>query len=388
MKLLLVSSRFPWPPWRGNQLRTIQWLDALADHERLVICPPADDGVRPTGGDVEFRLLPGTGAASVIGLGAGVLRGLPAQEGLYASASRKRHVAEIVRSWRPDAAVIQMVRCGWAADTIREIDDRLPIVFDAIDCMALHYGRTADSVGSLRRPVYRWEAERCRRRENELAAASTLTTAVSARDLHALEAGGRGMVVTVAGGAEVIHADPATSEPVVLMSGNLGYRPTVHSATWFAERVWPRLRGSVPEARLIFAGARPSRAIRRLASEPGIEVHGDVADLGTFLARARVAIAPMSSGSGVPIKILEALAAGVPVVADAWSAGGLEDQRAVVVADGEAAWVGQLSRLLREPDAARNQADRGTEVWRAHYSPDEVSARIREATETAVSRGR
>lgn len=386
MKLLLVSSRFPWPPWRGNQLRTIQWLDALAEHERLVICPPADDGAQPAGGDVEVRLLPGAGVASAIGVGGAVLTGRPAQEGLYASASGKRLVVETVRRWRPDVAVVQMVRSGWAVEAIREIEPGLPVIFDAIDCMALHYRRAAESVGSLSRPVYRWEAERCRRREDEIVAGAALTTAVSARDLHALGAGDRGMVVTVTGGVEVTHTGPSAGEPVVLMSGNLGYRPTVRSAKWFAERIWPRLREGVPEAKLVFAGARPAGVIQRLASEPGIEVHGDVADLGTYLARAKVAIAPMSSGSGVPIKILEALAAGVPVVADSWSADGLEDQTAVVVADGENAWVDNLSRLLGDPDAARRQAVAGVEVWRAHYSPDVVAARIREAIDAAFSR--
>jgi hypothetical protein len=386
MKLLLVSSRFPWPPWRGNQLRTVQWLDALSDHERLLISPPAPGGADAAARDLEIRLLPGAGVGSAIGVGASLLRGRPAQEGLYASAAGRALVAEAVREWQPDVAVVQMVRCGWAADEIRRTDPGLPMIFDAIDCMALHYRRTAVSVGPLIRPVVRFEAERCRRRETELVSGAALTTAVSGRDLNALGAAARGMVVAVAGGAEVTPADPPAGQPLVLLSGNLGYRPTVRAAVWFADRIWPKLRDRAPSARLVLAGARPAPAVRRLASAPGIEVAGDVDDLGTYLCRARVAIAPMATGSGVPIKILEAMAAGVPVVADPWSAGGLEDPSAVVVADGESAWVESLVRFLDDPDAARRQAARGTEVWRAHYAPGRVASRIREATAAAVSR--
>ncbi len=387
MKLLLVSSRFPWPPWRGNQLRTIQWLDALADHERLLICPPPADVTEPPGGGAEIRFLPGVGVASAIGVGAAVFTGRPAQEGLYASPAGKEIVAEAVRHWQPDVAVVQMVRSGWAADAIRQADPGLPMIFDAIDCMALHYLRAAASAGGLIRSAYRWEAERCRRRESELVA-TAFSTAVSGRDLRALGAGAHGMVVAVAAGAEVTHADPSSAEPIVLLSGNLGYRPTVRSALWFADRIWPRIRDRTPAARLILAGARPAPAVHRLASEPGIEVFGDVDDLGTFLARARVAIAPMASGSGVPIKILEALAAGIPVIADPWSADGLEDPSAVIVADTDAAWVENLSRLLDDPHAARHQAARGTEVWRSHYAPERVAAQIREAVDASVSRVR
>jgi glycosyltransferase involved in cell wall biosynthesis len=279
-----------------------------------------------------------------------------------------------------------MVRCGWAADAVRQTDPGLPMIFDAIDCMALHYRRAAESVGGLLRPVVRWEADRCRRRESDLVAGAALTTAVSGRDLDALDAGARGMVVAVTGGVEPTSAASLGGEPIVLLSGNLGYRPTVRSALWFADRVWPRLRDRAPSARLVFAGARPAAVIRRLGSAPGIEVHADVDDLGSYLRRARVAIAPMASGSGVPIKILEAMAAGVPVVADPWAAGGLEDPSAVLVADGEAAWVEHLGRLLEDPAAARLQAARGTEVWRAHYAPDRIASQIREAAAVAVSR--
>ncbi len=388
MKLLLVSSRYPWPPWRGNQLRTIQWLDALQGHERLLICPPADDAADPAGGDVELRLLPGIGAASAIGVGTAVLAGRPAQEGLYATAAGKKLVARAVRDFKPDVAVVQMVRCGWAADAVKRIDPGVPVIFDAIDCMALHYHRAAASARGLTRPVFRWEAERCRRRETELVAAAALTTAVSGRDLQALGAGARGVVVTVASGADVVLADPRSAEPVVLLSGNLGYRPTVRAARWFADRIWPRLRDREPAAKLILAGARPAAAVRRLASAPGIEVFGDVEDLGVHLARARVAIAPMASGSGVPIKILEALAAGVPVVADPWSAAGLEDPSAVAAAQNEDEWVETVSRLLDDADSARRQAARGTEVWRAHYAPERVAARIREVVGAVASRAR
>jgi len=93
----------------------------------------------------------------------------------------------------------------------------------------------------------------------------------------------------------------------------------------------------------------------------------------------------MASGSGVPIKILEALAAGVPVVADPWSAAGLMDPEAVLVADGEAAWVDGLRRLLLDPKTAREQAERGAEAWRVHYHPSQVGSRIRDAASAAVS---
>ncbi len=388
MRVLLVSSRYPLPPWRGNQLRTLQWLDALNGHRRLMLCPPAADE-RATGGPPgELRFLPSAGVAGLLRAAASAVRGRPAQEGLYGSRRARRIVADAVRDWRPDVVVVQMVRCAWAADTVAAVAPDLPLVFDAIDCMALHHRRAAAeaSFGLGLGLGHRLEARSCRSRETGLVRRATVTVAVCGRDLEALGVAARGRVVPVASGAAAPDAR-WSRDPVVLLSGNLGYRPTVRAAQWFADRVWPRLRGAVPGATWVLAGARPAPAIRRLAAGPGIELHGDVDDLAPHLGRARLAVAPMISGSGVPLKILEALAAGVPVIADPWSAAGLADPAAVTEARGVDGWVSAAVELLTNDEAAERRRERGLEVWRAHYRPEVVRERIRVVVEGAVAAG-
>lgn len=387
MRVLIVTSRFPLPPWRGNQLRTLQWLSALADHQVLLICPTPDGVDLPADFGAQVRYLPNGGLAKVGGFVAAMAGGRPAQEGIYSTGARRRKVAETVAEWRPDAAVVQMVRCGWAADEIHELQPELPLVFDAIDSMALHYDRAVASTTAVLRPAYRFEAARCRRREGQLVERATVVTAVSRRDLEALCPGGKGRVVPVAAGVAAETDRPPVDQPTVLLSGNLGYRPTVRAAGWFAEEVWPGLRERVPSVRWVLAGARPAPAVQRLGLQDGIDVHGDVTDLGDHLRRTSVAIAPMASGSGVPIKILEALAAEVPVVADPWSAAGLEDPAAVTVVDGADAWIDSLALLLSDEETARARAARGAESWRRTYEPGRVATRIREAVAAAVEDG-
>ena len=136
--MLLVSSRFPWPPWRGNQLRTVQWLDARPTR---MSCRLSTSGRRRRSESPEcsIRHLPVNAGRAVYGVAAAIIRGRSAQEGLYNSKAARRVVAGAVRDWRPDVVVIQMVRCAWAFDVIREVKPELPLLFDAIDCMALHY---------------------------------------------------------------------------------------------------------------------------------------------------------------------------------------------------------------------------------------------------------
>lgn len=383
MRILLVSSRYPLPPWRGNQLRTVQWLDALDDHERLLFCPVGDAGSPSLPPGVRSIPMPVGGLGSTVAVVSALVGGQPAQEGLYGTGGARRALTALVSDHRPDLAIVQMVRCGWAADIISRLLPGTPILFDAIDCMSLHYGRAASFASAPISTAYRFEGERCGRRESTLIERAVLTTAVSSRDLAALEAGPRGSVVPVTGGSELVKVRESDRQPTVLLSGNLGYRPTVRAALWFADRIWPKVRESVPSARWIMAGARPAPAVRRLAAVPGVEVHADVDDISVFLQQATISVAPMAGGSGVPIKILEAMAAGVPVIADPWSASGLEDPAGAVVAEGENEWLETVRYLLIDRNAAREQAVRGVKVWREHYHPGRVRACIRGAVDRA-----
>jgi glycosyltransferase involved in cell wall biosynthesis len=385
MRVLLVTSRHPVPPWRGNQVRTMEWLSALSDHDLHLVCPSAGGGIAetPPAGVTNYRLSP---AGRAIGLLRAAVSGRPLQEGLYDSAAARRTVAGAVLSRPPDVVVIQMVRCAWAAEAVRAVAPDVPIVFDAIDAMGLHFDRAACSAAAWPAVLLRNEGARCRWRERWLSGVAGVSVAVSARDLDELSAPpGRGRVIPVAG-REAANRERPQSEPVVLLSGNLGYRPTVHGAEWFAREVWPRVLAGAPDARWVLAGARPAAAVRRLSRLRGVEVYADVPDLGTFMSAARVAVAPMSSGSGVPMKVLEAMAAGLPAVVHPWAAAGLTDDaaEAVVVAESTQDWAEEIVRLLLDPAAARDLGQQARSAWRRIYHPDVVARKIRDVVAEAA----
>ncbi len=393
MRILVVSSRFPHPPWRGNQVRTLQWLDALSDHDLGLVCPApsVDDhaSLLPTG----VRLWPWRAGAAqkVCGLVSCGLAGRPLQEGLFDLPPARSAVGEALASGAWHLAVIQMVRCGWAVEVVRERAPGAAILFDAIDSMGLHYARAADAAPWPVRVAYRLEARRCRLREQRLAARADGVAAVSRRDLEALV----GAACPASWLVPVWSRDPTgprgeKGPPTVLLSGNLGYPPTIAAARLFADEVWPAVRAAVPAARWVLAGARPAASVRRLGDLPGVEVHADVPDLGRFVASATVAVAPMDRGSGVAMKVLEAWSAGVPVVADPFTADGLEADPAPGVATARTAreWVEALVRLLSDPRAADDLGRRGRAVWERRYSPERVADAIRTAAAGTVSGGR
>ncbi|RMH18420.1 MAG: glycosyltransferase, partial [Acidobacteria bacterium] len=163
--------------------------------------------------------------------------------------------------------------------------------------------------------------------------------------------------------------------------------PTVDGALWFARRVWPRVRREVAAARWLLAGARPAAALRRLAGRDGIELIAEPDDLEAIRRRARLAIAPLRAGSGVPVKVLEALAAGLPVIATPAAASGLDGLAGgeLALAEEPADFAAAVVRLLRDGAAARAQATRAGAWLRAHHEPRLVASRFEAVLREALA---
>jgi glycosyltransferase involved in cell wall biosynthesis len=141
---------------------------------------------------------------------------------------------------------------------------------------------------------------------------------------------------------------PRVEEDAIVFSGNMEYHPNISAVRFFRGEVWPGLRERWPGLVWRLVG-KNAWAVRRYTSgDPRIEVKGEVDDAIGELARAKVAVVPLLAGSGTRLKILEAWAAGVPVVSTSLGAEGLpvRDGEHLLLADGAAAFADAVSRLL------------------------------------------
>ncbi len=141
---------------------------------------------------------------------------------------------------------------------------------------------------------------------------------------------------------------PRGDEEVVVFSGNLEYHPNRAAVRFFRTEVWPLLRERWPGLVWRLIGKNPEAVREFTSGDPNIQVVGPVADAVSELAQGRLAVVPLLSGSGTRIKILEAWAAGLPVVSTTLGAEGLPvcNEENILLADGAAALAGAVSRLL------------------------------------------
>ncbi len=385
MRIVLASSRFPWPARRGNDLRTLQMAEALSTAHAVKVLVPEGAATVPAGLPYAVELYRRTTTDRARGLLRGRVAG-PLQGGLYASADLERRLRTAAAE--SDLVVLQLVRLERLA---RRLGER-PLLVDLVDSLALNFAQRATLDRLAWRPFLHAEASRLRAAERALTRRAGATLLVSERDRSYLaellppESAARLRVVPIAIGAPAHLPAPAPGPPTIVLTGNLGYFPTREGALWWLREVWPELARRHAGLRLRFAGSRPPAALRHALAAAGGELHESPPDLGATIGAATLAIAPARCGSGVPIKVLEAWAAGVPVVATRWSAAGTagEPGQDLLVAESAAEWLAAIETLLGDPARRQRLATAALACLRREHAPARVREGMLAAAEAAA----
>jgi polysaccharide biosynthesis protein PslH len=172
------------------------------------------------------------------------------------------------------------------------------------------------------------------------------------------------------------YFDPR-AEDEVLFVGNYLHPPNVEGALWLAREVWPLVRRQRPSARLTLAGRAPPSAIQILAA-PDIRVPGDLDDLRPLYARSSLVATPIFWGSGVRIKLLEALACGLPVVTTALAAEGIDlrEGTSALFAEQPGDFAAAITRLLGDAALRTQLGAAGRAIVVRDYDAEQIGARL------------
>jgi len=162
--------------------------------------------------------------------------------------------------------------------------------------------------------------------------------------------------------------------------GTMDYYPNIEAATWFTRRIWPRIRERFPEWRLTLVGANPVAAVRELASEPNVEVTGTVPDVRPYYQDAVASVVPLHTGGGTRLKILEAMASGVPVISTTLGAEGIavSPGKNIDIVDDEAGWLPALEALMSQERMRMERISSGLQLVRTSYDWAALGERLYE----------
>jgi sugar transferase (PEP-CTERM/EpsH1 system associated) len=382
--LLYLVHRLPYPPNKGDKVRSYHLLKHLAARHRVFlgsfIDDPDDeqhvDALRALCADVHVeRLNPSVAKLRSL---SGLLRGEALTLSYYRHPGLARWVQKIQREQRLSAAVV------FSSPMAQYVDARAeaPLLVDLVDVDSAKWTQYA--------PAHRWPLSWLYRREGRMlleferavvarAAHSFLVTDAEVDLFRRLAPECADKVEAVGNGVNADYFSPehafpspfAEGEVPVVFTGAMDYWPNVDAVVWFATEVLPRLRTTQPDVRFYIVGMRPAPAVQALSAERVI-VTGTVPDVRPYLAHARVVVAPLRVARGIQNKVLEAMAMARPVVASTECASGIDATPGVdfdIAADIDA-YVARIDALLRDPARAACMGAAGRSRVLAHYDWD------------------
>ena len=296
------------------------------------------------------------------------------------------------RFWRARglAVVFETYRVAeWWLDGVRFLNPALPIIIDSVD---LHYLRELRM--SEYEPSRRSREQALETRARELGmyrkadAVITVTDyekSVLAKELPGLEVIVVPTIHKVDGGA--VHGESRIPGSLLFVGG-FAHPPNVDAVVYFCQEVLPLIRKVLPSVPVWIVGDSPPDEVLAMKALAGVEVTGYVPDLGPYLRKAWISIAPLRYGAGIKGKIGEAMAAGLPVVTTTIGAEGMQLQNRVtaLIADSAEEFAKAVSELSQDLPLHAAIAHNALEHVHRNYAPSLMEGRMVRLLESVASR--
>jgi polysaccharide biosynthesis protein PslH len=400
-RVLAITSELPWPLNTGGHLRTYHMLKALS-RSGFEVSAAVPVQTYDAGADQALQSA-GLRAQQII-VGARTLAG-EAGRAMRAALRGEPYVFYRRHHWHQVQAFVDQALDNGAADVVyldhldsfayasKRIDTVTVLDMHNVYSTVLSRSATEDR-NPVRRALLGIEAARVGRIERRAVAAADVTFAVSDPDAAAFAAMGARRVATVPNGVETaafssFPSGRAEATPVLLFVGALSWAPNEAACTYLARRILPTVRTRFPLAEAHLVGRSPTPAIRDLSTTPGVRVFADVPDVGPHLATASTLVVPLMVGGGTRLKILEAFAAGLPVVSSPVGAEGIacRHEQHLLLAEPEGL-AEAVIRLLATPDLGHRLACEARRLAASTYDWTVVGRAAAEELEAALRRRR
>lgn len=398
MNVLYLAHRIPYPPDKGDKIRSYHQVRYLGERHRVALVCFADDirDMRHADALREFCASVDVVYRSPLHARIAGLRGLVDGRAISvaAFASQELRRAAEFRLRGADAVI------AYSSVMAQYVPDRsdVPRLMDYVDVDSDKWRLYAERRRGPAAWIYAREAERLARFEERVARTWDHSLFVSVREARLLAArvpdrpwtalpngvdlsyfapsghGANGHNGHGNGNGHGAHATPEGNAapdgaPSIVFTGLMDYFPNVDGVRHFCAEIFPRVRAEVPDARFVIVGRNPVRSVRALARLPGVSVTGAVPDVRPYLASAAVSVAPLRVARGLQNKILEAMAMALPVVATSAAFEGVGSPKGTggEVADSPDAFARCVVDLLRDPERRRSAGESARAYVERHH---------------------
>ena len=387
MKILVLTSRFPWPLEKGDKLRVYHQIRMLSLKHEIILCSLTEQSIAEKHFQelekycTNIYLFP----ISRLSIGANLVKGLLKGDSLQISwfyrGSILKQIREIVKKETPDHLYCQLIRMS---EYGRRID--LPRTLDIMDCFSIGMDRRADESPFWLKPFFRREAKKLRQYEANILSHFDYLTIISEQDRDLIQSPQRQKIQVIPNGIDLAYFQPDTKQKPVydlVFVGNMGYSPNVIAAGFLVKKVMPLIWASYPDTTLLLAGARPVPAVKALEKDSRVAVSGWVENIRDAYQNGKIFVAPLFTGSGQQNKIIEAMALEVPCITTPLvnNAIGAKVNEEILIADSDQGFAQQILDLLADHKLRRKLSKNGRAFVSNNFSWEESVEKLNEIWE-------
>ncbi len=401
--LLFIAHRIPYPPDKGDKIRTYHMLQHLAERYRVTVACMIDDPddvrhvepLRQMVHQVHYQVR--TPRAMKVKAVSSLVTGKPFTQECFYSKQLQQAIDAYIDQY--DARAI-LCFCSSSSEyvfrsrhTLKALQKKV-LLNDLIDVDSEKWQQYAEKHRGFMKWLYRREARLLLPCEQRIIAAFDRTFLVSEEEKAVLAAFGPvEKIEALSNGVDLDYFCPKkvskdlypTAECKLVFSGAMDYWPNIEGAVWFAEKVFPSVKEVFPDAVFCIAGRNPADAVLALKKIPGVEVTGTVPDMRDHLATATICVVPLLIARGIQNKVLEGMAMEKPVIATCGAATGIKavDGQEIIVADGEMQMAKEITDLLKNTDRRLSIGIKAREYVEREHSWESHLGRLSELIEAA-----
>lgn len=316
MKLVVLTSRIPYPLEKGDKLRIFHQIKHLAlSHQICLICLNENSDQIDT--SVLEELVAELHIVSLskwkipFRLFFALFHNLPFQVEYFLERKNKKKIELIIQDFNPDHIYCQLIRTSEYVKDLFQFDKTLDYM-DAFSAAALRRAKTEKGFQKL---FWKIENERVKKYERSIYDYFNQHSIITEQDRNLLAIPSNKKISIVPNGVDTSFFKSSQQEKKydIVFAGNMNYPPNIAAAIFLVEEILPKLKGQFPNITALIAGANPSTEVLSLVSEH-VTVSGWINDIREAYCQSRVFVAPMFIGAGMQNKILEAMSSELPVI--------------------------------------------------------------------------
>ncbi|MDC3210151.1 glycosyltransferase [Saprospiraceae bacterium] len=373
MKLVVVTSRFPYPLEKGDKLRLYFQIKYLAQRHEITLLSLADEPVSEDSLNHinsfcnSVHIFPIKKNRAKWNALKSLITNTPLEVNYFFNNKIKRRFEEIIHQVRPDHIYCQLIRMS---EFVRNLP--YPKTLDYMDAFSIGMQRRAENSNPITKAIFKRDATKIAKYESVVYHDFDNHTIISEQDRKHLAFFKNEKIHVLPNGVDTHFFAPMPQVKKsfnIAFVGNMGYYPNIQAALFLAKKIIPKLLEKFPDIKLLIAGARPTQEIKNLACK-NIYITGWVEDIRSAYASANIFVAPIFYGRGQQNKILEAMSMGIPCITSDQvnQAIGAKDGTSILIANDDESCQEQISLLLTDEELQKKLSKNGLDWIRNNFS--------------------